>query len=215
MEVSFCLFELNKGNSSIIMNFRSCVGSFIQLIQLLFITDWGLEGTFISKNPAHWPSLAWISRVCFSAPRPARQEIVVLAPEALASCLIIIMMAIMIVMTMDDYHDDDLVDRCLSQKPQFLLPSKISIKDHIPFQPLSFWAVGNNGLYSSAAFAERSKRSATPVCGGCLYSVAPVTPSSPRWSPQCSPRWSPSSTRWSPSTASRNNQLAKAIIISK
>ena len=38
------------------MNFRSCVGSFIQLIQLLFITDWGLEGTFISKNPAHWPS---------------------------------------------------------------------------------------------------------------------------------------------------------------
>ena len=80
------------------MNFRSCVGSFIQLIQLLFITDWGLEGTFISKNPAHWPSLAWISRVCFSAPRPARQEIVVLAPEALASCLIIIMMAIMIVM---------------------------------------------------------------------------------------------------------------------
>ena len=56
MEESFCLFELNKGNSSIIMNFRSCVGSFIQLIQLLFITDWGLEGTFISKNPAHWPS---------------------------------------------------------------------------------------------------------------------------------------------------------------
>ena len=117
--------------------------------------------------------------MCFSAPRPARQEIVVLAPEALASCLIIIMMAIMIVMTMDDYHDDDLVDRCLSQKPQFLLPSKISIKDHILFQPLRFWAVGNNGLYSSAAFAERSKRSATPVCGGCLYSVAPVTPSSP------------------------------------
>ena len=147
--------------------------------------------------------------MCFSAPRPARQEIVVLAPEALASCLII-MMAIMIVMTMDDCHDDDLVDRCLSQKPQFLLPSKISIKDHILLQPLRFWAVGNNGLYSSAAFAERSKRSATPVCGGCLYSVAPVTPSSPRWSPQCSPRWSPSSTRWSPSTASRNNKLPKA-----
>ena len=70
-------------------------------------------------------ALAWISRVCFSAPRPARQEIVVLAPEALASCLIIIMMAIMIVMTMDDYHNDDLVDRCLSQEPLFLLPSKI------------------------------------------------------------------------------------------